>query len=111
MRVTQNEQLVIPKKHFLQGEAQNQYGENACKATHSDSERKSLLYFDTRIIENQWFYMEISLSHGLWKVHFCNMIKTQPHDSASKTHIKPKLLQFPSKRPQNDIIQVLFTFF
>lgn len=53
MRVTQNEQLVIPKKHFLQGEAQNQYGENACKATHSDSERKSLLYFDTRIIENQ----------------------------------------------------------
>ena len=60
------------------------------KATHSDSERKSLLLFYVRTIEHYWFYNVIALSNGLWKVHFCNMVQIEPHYGYSKTYIKPK---------------------
>ena len=65
-------------------------------------------YVDARTIQNHWFYTVISLSNELWKVHIYNMVQTEPHYGSSKKVIKPLVIQqIASKRPQNDIFQIL----
>ena len=53
-------------------------------------ERNSSLFVRCQIYENQWFYIVISPSTGLWEMHFCSMVQTKPHyGSPKKTHMKP----------------------
>ena len=64
--------------------------------------------FDATIIENHWFYTAISLSNGLWKVHFCSMVQNKHLCGSPKKHVKPVIIQqIASKRPQNHIIKIL----
>ena len=103
-----NEQLVNPKNHFLQGEAQNQYRENVFKATHSDSERKSLLFVwfaktskSMKMHSNfplRWIMKSALLQHG------SNWASLWLFKKAYKTCA---ILLICSKRPQNDVIQIL----
>ena len=71
-------------------------------------ERNSSLFFRCQIYENQWFYIVISLSTGLWEMHFCSMVQTKPHYGSWKTPIKPlEIVQIGFRRLQNVIIKVL----
>ena len=56
-------------------------------------------YVDVITIENHWCYALISLSNGLWKVHFCNMAQSEPHYGSSKKQIKP--VQYCSFAPRS----------
>ena len=55
--------------------------------------------FDVIIIKHQQFYNVILLSNGLWKVHVCDMVQTEPHYGFSKNDPKvslkvdPKIVQ------------------
>ena len=88
-----NQQSLIPKTNFSENEAHSEYvvciSVYAFNTTHNDSERKTILVFDLQTHQNQWKYIVIFLSNGLWKVHYCNIVQNDPHYGSSKKLIKP----------------------